>query len=274
MSAPDDWSDINRRNWDERVPIHVASTYYDVAGFRAGKGAVEPWEISDLGCLDGLRFVHLQCHFGMDTLDLARRYPSSSAVGLDFSEPAVAAAVALADQMGLSSRCSFVHGDVLAAATLLGAGQFDLVYTGKGALCWLQDLRPWAVECFELLKPGGTLYVSEFHPVGYTLSQTSPTVTDDYFRTEPWVDNDEGTYADLSAPTRENTAICWNHPLFSIFGALWDAGFTLTAFREFDETLFQQNQWVVPVDEDHFRWPSDDARLPLMFSLKAVRPAA
>lgn len=271
-STPSDWNELNRRSWDERVPIHVRSAFYDVDGFVSGKPAVQPFEVDELGPLGDLRLVHLQCHFGMDTLDLVRLHPGLTAVGLDFSAPAVAEAGALAERLGLSSRCSFVQGDVMAASSLLGKSSFDVVYTGKGAICWLNDINAWAAECFSLLKPGGFLYVSEFHPVGYTLSNASPTVTDDYFRTEPWVEEFAGSYADFEAATEHNVAVSWNHPLHSIFTAVLSAGFQLRFFHEYDYTIFQLNNWLVEEEGHRWHWPSSEARLPLMFSLKAYKP--
>ncbi len=272
-SAPPDWNEANRRHWNERVPIHVASAFYDVEGFVAGHRQVEPFEIDELGPLGELRLAHLQCHFGLDTLDLVRLHPGLIGVGLDFSDQAVAAARSLARRVGLDDRCSFVHGDVMAAASLLDPSSFDVVYTGKGALGWLNDLAGWAASALALLKPGGFLYLSEFHPVGHALSFSEPTVGDDYFRTEPWVDETAGSYADESAVTEHNLAVCWNHPISSVLTALLGAGFEIRFFHEFDYTLFRLNEWLVDDGHGHWRWPSESARLPLMYSLKAFRPA-
>jgi SAM-dependent methyltransferase len=269
---PPDWVEVNRQNWEERVPIHVSSSFYDVDGFVAGKPALEPFEIDELGPLGDLRLAHLQCHFGLDVLDLVRLHPGLSAVGLDFSAHAVAAAESLAERVGLSSRCSFVQSDVMSASSVLGQSAFDVVYTGKGAICWLNDLSRWAAECFALLRPGGFLYVSEFHPVGYALATSSPTVGDDYFRTDPWVDDVVGSYADLSAITENNMSVSWNHPLPAIFSAVIAAGFHLRFFHEYDYTLFRLNDWLIEGDDGRWRWPSPDRRLPLMFSLKAYKP--
>lgn len=267
---PPDWVQVNRRNWDERVAIHLASAFYDVDGFRAGRRSLEPFEMEELGALGGLRLAHLQCHFGLDTLDLLRLHPTLTAVGLDFSGPAVAAASRLADDLELSSRATFVEGDVRHAASVLGAGSFDAVYTGKGALCWLPDLDDWAAQCAALLRPGGWLYVSEFHPVGTALGTEAPVAADDYFRTEPWGEEESGTYADQSAPMSNRVSYSWNHPLPSLFSALLGAGFTLRFFHEFDYTLFPMNSWLVQTGPGRWDWPSPSARLPLMFSLRAV----
>lgn len=271
-TVPPDWADLNRRNWDERAPLHARSVFYDVDGFVAGKPSVEPFEVDELGPLGDLRLVHLQCHLGLDTLDLVRLHPGLTGVGLDFSEPAIGEATALADRVGLATRCSFLVGDVMSASTVLGTSSFDVVYTGKGAICWLNDLAAWAAQCFALLRPGGFLYVSEFHPIGNALSFTSPTIGDDYFRTDPWVDEESGSYADLTAATEHNVTVCWNHPLPSILSAVLAAGFQLRFFHEYDYTLFKLNDWLVEGDDGRWRWPAPDRRLPLMFSLKAYKP--
>lgn len=270
--VPGDWKELNRRNWDERVPIHAGSSFYDVEGFIAGKPCVEPFEVDELGPLGDLRLAHLQCHFGLDTLDLVRLHPGLTAVGLDFSAPAVDTARGLAERVGLSARCSFVVGDVMAATAVLERSSFDVVYTGKGAICWLNDLAGWAGQCFDLLRPGGFLYLSEFHPVGYALSVTSPAVGDDYFRRDPWVEEEAGTYADRAASTRHNVSVCWNHPLSDIFSSLLSAGFELRFFHEYDYTLFEMNDWLVEGSDGRWRWPSEQQRLPLMFSIKAYKP--
>jgi SAM-dependent methyltransferase len=258
--------------WDERVPIHLASKFYDVPGFKAGRPAIEPFEVDELGPLGGLRLLHLQCHFGMDTLDLVRMHPTLTAVGLDFSGPAIAAATSLASELGLSDRARFVEAEVASASAILGPSQFDVVYTGKGALCWLNDLPAWAHQCWTLLRPGGWLYVCEFHPVGHALSFDAPTIEGDYFRVDPWADETSGTYADSAAETEHNFSYCWNHPLPQILGALLNEGFILRFYHEWDYTLFELTSWLVKGDDRRYRWPSNvPGKLPLMYSLKAFK---
>jgi SAM-dependent methyltransferase len=269
-TPPAGWIDLNRRMWDERVPLHVASDFYDVAGFLAGQPRVEPFEVDELGPLGGLRLAHLQCHFGLDTLDLARLHPTLEAVGLDFSAPAVEAARQLATDIEVADRVEFVRADVHDAVDTLGAGAFDVVYTGKGALCWLPDLRHWAEQCAGLLRPGGWLYLCEFHPVGNCFAQDRPVVAIDYFDTSQILDETVGTYADLSARTVNNLSYEWPHPLPQLFEAVLGAGFQLRFFHEWDYTLFQLNEWLVKGRDGRYRWPGP-GRLPLMYSLKAQK---
>jgi SAM-dependent methyltransferase len=272
MRAVREWTEANRRMWDERVPIHVGSQFYDVTGFKAGKPAVEPFEVDELGALGGLRLAHLQCHFGLDTLDLVRMHPTLEAVGLDFSAPAVEAATKLAAEMGLQDRCRFVQSDVYGAASALGNESFDVVYTGKGAIIWLPDLPRWAAECARLLKQGGWLYLCEFHPVGMTLDEDRPAPKYDYFNVDVETYDEPGTYADLEAKTVHNRSYEWNHPVSQVLDAILGAGLELRFFHEWDYTLYELTKWLVKRDDGTYQWPGS-SRLPLMYSLKARKPS-
>jgi SAM-dependent methyltransferase len=264
--------EVNRRMWDERVPLHLASEFYDVEGFKAGRPRVQPFEIDELGALGGLRLAHLQCHFGLDTLDLVRVHPTLEAVGLDFSGPAIAAARQLAAEMGLDDRARFVHADVHNATDVLGCDAFDVVYTGKGALCWLPDLRPWAEQCAQLLRPGGWLYICEFHPIGECLGEDQPVVVRDYFEMGPIAVETSGSYADQQPTTVNNLSYQWPHPLPLLFEALLGTGFQLRFFHEWGHTLFKLTEWLVPGQHGRYQWPGP-GRLPLMYSLKAQKQA-
>jgi SAM-dependent methyltransferase len=258
--------------WDERVPIHVRSDFYDVEAFKAGHAQVQPFEVGELGALGGCRLLHLQCHFGLDTMDLVRLHPTLRAVGLDFSAPAIAAAAQLAGELDLADRVSFVQADVRDAVATLGSAQFDVVYTGKGALCWLPDLNQWAADCSRLLRPGGWLYVCEFHPVGSCLDYAEPTIKYDYFDNEAIEDQTPGTYADEAAPTRHNLSYEWQHSLAQVFDGILGAGLELRFFHEWDHTLFGLTNWLVKGEDGRYRWPGA-GKLPLMYSLKAQKPA-
>jgi SAM-dependent methyltransferase len=269
--TPPGWSESNRRMWDERVPIHVASRFYDVPGFKAGKRALEPFEVEELGSLGGLRLVHLQCHFGLDTLDLVRLHPTLEAVGLDFSGPAIAEAHNLARQLELGNRARFVQADVHEAVDTLGRHSFDVLYTGKGALCWLPDLRRWAEICAALLKPGGWLYICEFHPITYAFEDESPgAVVNNYFSTEPIAGEWPGSYADHEAATVHNLSYEWPHPLPQLFEAILGVGFDLRFFHEWDYAVSDIFHWLVETDRGRYEWPGP-GKVPLLYSLKAQK---
>jgi SAM-dependent methyltransferase len=268
-----EWAETNRAMWDERVPIHVASDFYCVDDFKAGRPTVKDFEIDELGPLDGMRVVHLQCHFGLDTLDLARLHPTATVTGVDFSMPAIEAAKRLAGEVRLTDRSEFVCADVYHAVDALERRRFDLVYTGKGALNWLPDMDRWAAVVHELLEPGGFLYLSEFHPVAWVLADDQPVPAYDYFSSEPFIFEDaSGSYAVPEAATKYNATYEWSHPIGQVISALLRAGLVLELFHEWDFTLFPQFPYLVRGPDGRGQWPGPGT-LPLMYSLKARRPA-
>lgn len=264
----DHLQELNRRWWDERVPIHVGSDFYAVDRFRAGRGTLEAFEIEELGDVTGRSLVHLQCHFGLDTLSWARL--GAEVTGLDFSAPAVDAARELADGVGLPA--TFVAGDVYDASRLLGR-RYDVVYTGKGALNWLPDMEAWAGVVTDLLAPGGRLYLSEFHPVTWVFGGDDLTVAHDYFPgADPLIDDGPGTYADLDATTVHNQTGEWAHPLGEIVSALAGAGLRIEWLHEHPYTLFPRWPDLEVHDDGSYRFPAGRPSIPLMFSLVASAP--
>ncbi len=161
-----EYFDANKANWDDRVAIHTRSKSYDVEGFLAGNLAILPVDIRELGDVEGKTLLHLQCHFGMDTLSWGRL--GATVTGLDFAPKAVAAATELAAKSGVAG-ARFVEANVYDAVQALSGEQFDVVYTGIGAVCWLPKIGTWAKVVADCMKPGGTFYIREGHPVLYTL---------------------------------------------------------------------------------------------------------
>ncbi len=263
-----EWREANRRMWDERVPIHVEGDFYDLAAFLRGEGCLRDFEIEDLGDrVAGRDLVHLQCHFGMDTLDWARR--GARVTGLDFSGPAVEAARGIAAQLGIEAR--FVEGDVYDAPAVLGR-RYDIVYTGLGALCWLPDIERWADVVLALLRPGGTFYIAEFHPFTDVLADESLDVVRPYFQgPEPLVWDEPGTYAAMDSQTEHNRSYEWVHPVSSVLDALARRGLRLERFREHDYTLFPRWPFLEREGRDRYRLPEHLPRLPLIYSARFVR---
>ncbi|MGW4032418.1 class I SAM-dependent methyltransferase [Streptomyces sp. NPDC004838] len=271
-SPPSDWRDANRSNWDERVPIHVASDFYDLGSFRAGKDSLRDFEIAEVGDVSGRTLLHLQCHIGLDTLSWARR-GASQVVGLDFSEPAVDAARSLAADLGLGpERAAFVAADVYDAAEAVPDPSYDIVYTGVGALNWLPDMTRWAETAASLVAPGGFLYLAEFHPLTDALDdETGSRVVHDYFSRAPWVEEMSGSYADLNAETVNNRTVEWQHPIGEVVSALAGAGLRLEFLHEHDVSLFDRFEQLSRSGDGYYRFPADRPRIPLMYSLKASK---
>ena len=265
----------NQAWWDERVADHVESEFYDVERFRAGGSTLRPFELEEAGDVAGKRLAHLQCHFGLDSMSWARA--GASVRGLDFSAPAVEAANRLAGELGIDA--SFVQSDVYDAVAALDGERFDIVYTGLGALNWLPDLPRWASVVAALLEPGGFFYLSEFHPFTWVFADDALEIELDYFHNpegETFDDGEQGSYADLEVPTRNNSTIEWAHTISDVVSAVLGAGLTLESLSEHDYTLFPRFNHLIE-DRDYlgaqavYRQPDDRPKLPLMYSLRARR---
>jgi 2-polyprenyl-3-methyl-5-hydroxy-6-metoxy-1,4-benzoquinol methylase len=277
---------INRAWWDAVVPIHEASKGYDRAGFLRGEKPLCPVERAELGPhVAGRTLLHLQCHFGIDTLNWARL--GATVTGLDFSEPAIASARRLAEECGIPAR--FVAANVYDAPEALGGETFDVVYTGIGALNWLPDVRAWARVAAACVRPGGILYLYECHPVLFTLdaerSDQALVVKEPYFeRAEPLLCETDFTYVDGPKLEHRHTRE-WGHGVGELVSALLDAGFAIELLREHREVPWRALPWMEPVGpgtvdadgryQSNRMWRLPEAqrdRVPLMLSVLARRP--
>jgi SAM-dependent methyltransferase len=271
-----EWRVLNRANWNERVGVHVRSKFYDLAGLRAGRGRLYAIEEAELGSVQGLRLLHLQCHFGADTLTLAQR--GARVVGLDFSASAIAKARELAKELGLEDRAQFVEADIYdAPATPLERHSFDLVYATWGTLCWLPDVRRWAEVAAHFLKPGGALYLADGHPAVYVLDDAARTVDGmpgyyvPYFQREPLHLDDPRDYADASARLQSSKTVQWMHSLGDIVTAVIEARLRLEWLHEHEAVPWRMFQTLRTDAAGMFRWP-EKSWLPLSFSLRARKP--
>jgi SAM-dependent methyltransferase len=273
-----DYREINRANWDERVPAHVASPDYQVARYVADPSflsEVVRFDLPLLGDISGLRGVHLQCHIGTDTISLARL--GATMTGLDFSAPAVEQARMLAQRTG--SDVEFVQSDVYDAVDVLGAGRFDLVFTGIGALCWLPRIARWAEVVAALLQPGGRLFIREGHPMLWAMDDTRRdgllVVDFPYFeREEPLVWEEGGTYVQTEAAFEHNTSVSWNHGLGEIVTALVGADMTITGLVEHDSVPWEALPGLMErTPEGEWRLADRPWRLAHSYTLQAVKTA-
>jgi SAM-dependent methyltransferase len=276
MAAPDpDWRSANRANWDERVAIHLASKDYELASLRAGRGRLHAIEEAEIGAVAGLRVLHLQCHFGRDSLTLAQR--GARVVGLDFSAPAIAAARDLAAELGLAEGARFVEADLYDAPQAIAApGGFDLVFVTWGAIGWLPDIRRWAEIVAHFLAPGGALYLAEGHPAALVLDDDAPRTGPmpgwfaPYLARTTLVIDDPRDYADATARLHNARTHEWLHPLGDVVTALLAAGLRLKWLHEHDSLPWRMFDILVEDSEGMYRWP-DQPWLPLAFSLRAER---
>ena len=242
MDTEPEWRRLNRANWDERVAVHLGagSDYIgNLSQLRAGHRRLDPITEAELGPVAGLRLLHLQCHFGADTLALAQR--GAEVVGLDFSAPAIDAARALAAELGLSGKARFVRSDVYEAARAIPEpGGFDRVFVTWGAICWLPDIAGWARIIAHFLKPAGRFFFAEAHPAALVLddrtagSDGRPGWFAPYLAREPLTLTETCDYADPQAVLRNAETHQWMHPLGDVVSALIAAGLRLDWLHEHD----------------------------------------
>jgi SAM-dependent methyltransferase len=276
----DEYAATNLEMWEQRAPAHAASPDYGVERFGSDPAFISDvvrFDLPRLGDLTGVRGVHLQCHIGTDTISLSRL--GARMTGLDFSPAALAEARALAARAGAD--VDFVQAEVYDAVAALGGDQFDLVFTGVGALCWLPDVRRWAQVVADLLAPGGRLFIREGHPMLWTLDyqRTDGLLVVEYHyfeQAEPDVDEDDGTYVATDATFTANRSYAWNHGLGEIVTALLDAGLVLTMLVEHDSVPWDAlgPGAMQPVGGGELRLVDRPNRLPHTYTLQAVRPAA
>ncbi|WP_372670426.1 class I SAM-dependent methyltransferase [Amycolatopsis kentuckyensis] len=266
---------VNKANWDERAVLHAASPDYGFETYVSNPehlSGVVRFDRPRLGDLTGLRAVHLQCHLGTDTVSLSRL--GASVTGLDFSGPALEQARRFASAAG--AEIDFHEANVHDAVEVLGAGRFDLVYTGIGALCWLPSAARWASVVAGLLRPGGRLFVREGHPMLWSLDETAnPAVPRyPYFEhAEPLVFDEPETYVKVDRKLENSVSHSWNHSLGEIITALLDNGLALTGFTEHDSVPWNAVPGQMTHDEatDEWRLTDTPSRLAASYTLQAVK---
>jgi SAM-dependent methyltransferase len=270
----DDYRKVNLAHWNSRVSHHVRG--YGLERFRIDSSHLSHvirFDLPRLGSIEGLDVVHLQCHIGTDTLSLHRLGPRS-VTGIDFSEPAIDAARQLAADC--NANISFITSEVYSAVEAVGFRQFDLVYTGVGALCWLPDINLWAQKVATLLRPGGRLFIREGHPVLWSLADPRPdgllVVAYPYFETDGVHFSEQFSYVDHEEPLTSPDLIHFNHGLGQIVTALISAGMKLTSLEEHDTAPWNPfGAAAKDVGGGEYRLRERPERLPITYTLQAIK---
>ena len=279
----DQYMAANRDLWDELTRVHETTAFYDLEGFRRGGVRLRDFEIEDVGPVEGKTLLHLQCHFGIDTLSWARL--GARVTGADFSPRAVDLATRLAAELGIDAR--FVCSNLYDLPDAL-EGEFDVVYTSRGVLPWLPDVEAWARVAAHFVKPGGVFYIHEIHPVAQVWQDQDVSPGElrlhyPYFTNAvPFEFNEQGSYADPDAQLAVTTEYGWNHSMAEIVTALASAGLRIDLLREFPYTewamAFLEERKVTPhgQTESKSTWwlpAAAGGELPLFFALRASKPA-
>lgn len=265
-----EYTKSNLAMWNEWAELHATSGFYDVQSFKAGKSKLKEIERAELTDVAGKSLLHMQCHFGLDTLSWARE--GATVTGADFSDTAIALARALSDELHIPAR--FVQSEITALPEVLD-DQFDIVYTSYGVLCWLPDLDKWAQAIAHFLKPGGTFYIVEYHPFFSIFEdrQDGPGVDIKYSyfpSSAPLRFPITGSYAATIAEPKNTVEYNWNHSLSEIITALIGAGLRIEFLHEFDYMNFKPFRDMDEFEPKKWRMANTPA-IPLMFSIKATK---
>ena len=265
MSNNKKYFDTNKSTWNDKVKVHAKSDMYDLKAFKEGKSSLMTYELQALGDVKGKSLLHLQCHFGQDTLSWSRM--GAKCVGVDLSDEGIKLAQNLNKELKLNAE--FVCCNVLDTSVFI-EDTFDIVFTSYGVIGWLPDLKPWGQMITERLKQGGTFFMAEFHPIVWMFDHLDkePIIKYGYMQNEVIYEEYEGTYA------AENSNMIskeygWNHGLGDVISALTEAGLHLDYLKEFDESPYDVLPGLAKTDSGMF--VTKDKLYPLIFTLKATK---
>jgi SAM-dependent methyltransferase len=255
----------NRTSWNKRTMVHRDSSFYDVDTFKQGKTSLNNIELTEVGDVKGRSLLHLQCHFGMDTMSWERE--GAIVTGVDLSDTAISLAEDIAATLQLNAR--FICCNVYDLQQHLDE-KFDIVFTSYGTIGWLPDLDKWAKLISFYLKPGGLFYIVDFHPALWMMDEQFEHIKYDYFNTAVIAEENTGTYTDRNAPIK-NDEYSWNHPFSEIFGALLNNGLAIEQFNEFPFSSYNCFNSLEQGSDVLWRIKGMDEKLPMMYSIKAVK---
>ena len=265
MTGNEKYFEANRDLWNQRTMVHKDSSFYNLAGFKAGETVLTPIELNELGDVNGKTLLHLQCHFGMDSLDWARR--GAIVTGIDLSDAAIEEAQRLNEELGLHA--NFVRCNVLDTAVFV-KGEFDIVFSSYGTIGWLPDLVPWAKMIAEKLKPGGLFYLAEFHPVLWMFDDDFTRIQYSYENRELIITENQGTYTDRNAAIT-GKEYSWNHSISEVLNALIGAGLQLGLFNEHMYSPYSCFRNMVETEKGKWHIKGMEGKLPMVYSLRAIK---
>lgn len=261
----DHYFEANRQGWNLRTEVHKTSAFYDVEGWKAGRTSLTPIELREVGPVNGKKLLHLQCHFGQDTLSWARM--GARVTGCDLSDNSVAYARELARESGLKAR--FVCCNVYDLPQHL-KGKFDILFASYGVVGWLPDLEPWAAVIAHFLKKGGFFYLAEFHPVVWMLDEKMEFIKYAYHNAGVIKSEQVGTYADRYAGI-EYEEYGWNHSLSEVINSLLRQGLQLEFLHEYPYSPYDCFDKTVRGADGNYRIQGLEDKIPMVYSLKVVK---
>jgi len=257
--------DANRDAWNKKTFVHKNSSFYDIVSFKADKTSLNEIELKELGSVNGKTLLHLQCHFGMDTLSWARE--GAIVTGIDFSEEAIKTAEELREELNIPAE--FICCNVYDTSQYINQ-QFDIVFTSYGVIGWLPELDAWAKVIAESLKVGGIFYMVEFHPVVWMLDEDFQYIKYYYHNESVVEDEQTGSYADRYADIHYKE-YGWNHSIGEVLNSLIKHGLMILHFNEFNFSCYNCFNNLVQGEDGYWRVKGLENKIPMMYSLKATK---
>lgn len=258
-----DYIAINKASWNNKVEPHLKSTFYDQKNFMLGNTSLKEIEIPLLGDVVGKKILHLQCHFGQDSISLSRM--GAEVTGVDFSDKAILAAKQMAYELDVTTQ--FICSDIYELPNVLSE-QFDIVYTSYGTIGWLPDLQKWAQVIHHFLKPNGQFIFVDFHPVVWMFDVSFKRVAYNYFNTGPIEETCTGSYADRLSDLVQKY-VMWNHGLAEVFQNILNQNMKIENFQEYNYSPYPCFQNTISAGENRYHIPHLGNKIPMVYSLVA-----
>ena len=259
--------ETNKETWNKKVSIHANSEFYDVTNFLKGKSSLNAYELDEVGDVTGKSLLHLQCHFGQDTLSWSRL--GAKCTGIDLSNEGIKEAIKLNDQLELDA--TFIESNVYEVPEKV-AGEFDVVFTSYGVVGWLPDLKTWGEIIASKLKKGGVFYMIEFHPIVWMFDflQTPPKLTYPYLKSGVIYEEYQGTYtnSDSNITSKEYG---WNHGLGEVVTALVNAGLEIEFLHEFEKSPYNSFPDMDVTSDGMYVLKEEQRMIPLLYSIRATK---
>lgn len=265
MNEEKNYIEINKQSWNNRTETHLNSEFYDLPGFLKGETSLKPIELKLLGDVKAKTILHLQCHFGQDSISLSRL--GAEVTGVDLSDKAIESAIKIAKET--NSNTQFICCNLYDLEKHLDK-QFDIVFTSYGTITWLPDLDKWGKLISTFLKPSGKFVFVEFHPVVWMFDDNFEKIDYNYFNVEPIIETENGTYADKEAEISQSY-VTWNHSLSEVFGSLHNNSIQINDFQEYDYSHYNVFPNMIEFEPKKFRIKHLDKKIPMLYSLVAER---
>jgi len=265
MQIPSDYITVNKQSWNNRVATHLISDFYNMEGFLNGETSLNPIELDILGDIRGKNILHLQCHFGQDSLSLSRL--GASVTGVDLSDKAIEEGEKLAQKLGTDTQ--FICCDIYELEQHLEE-QFDIVFTSYGTIGWLPDLDLWAKLINQFLKPSGQFIFVEFHPIVWMFDDNFKKIQYPYFNEAPIIETETGTYADRDAPISQ-AYITWNHSLSEVITSLINNGLSIKQFTEYNYSPYNCFNNTIEIQPKQYQIKDLENKIPMVYALVATK---